>query len=385
MPVTPESLCKKYRYMSTDNLQCLLLDGGLTDEATAILKNELQIRGALNESQNKDNSNGENELVLSMRWYKFYTYIRLPFGIFCNSLIAMSWLNRPSYGTGYTFSFPFINNIIIGAAICLQISVFIGMLKKQRSILPWNELLIVCEAILLSWFSWRHNGFGAFIGSALVGTVWFWLNRIYFRKRSFLFIDTSPENPEITANPSPATMGPSSNTTGSSDAAASWAVEQDSARPVLEELGKTAPDLPATLSSAAVNLPPEELDQQGNIFCVPPPPSSGKGKTEMFKILLKSIFVITALGTLFLVSFPTWGISEYRNGAKIEYDLGRHFVFIGPDISGDSNIMLIYEISYTSLLSQLVFIWIPFILLFIYYLLFIRRSAKSEDIKIIKE
>lgn len=132
------------------------------------------------------------------KFFHFNTYVRLPFNIGVNALIAIYGLGRIEQTAEFSQGTDALIIVILLPLTLLHATVFFGMLKKRRWVISLNEFLLGSEVLLVSLSAGAQNtissksgppGFLIFaIFGAVLGTAaWFWPNRVYFRKRSSMF------------------------------------------------------------------------------------------------------------------------------------------------------------------------------------------------------
>ncbi|MCX7009262.1 MAG: hypothetical protein NTY53_18790 [Kiritimatiellaeota bacterium] len=124
---------------------------------------------------------------LPMRWFFFYTYIRIPIGLLLTSFyVFLGWF-------GMSLARVKIDHSILVVLIVLELLMFglllallIGLHKRKRWgwNLNWAVLVMEVLARALKYISSP----GKFIAVLAVFTlIWFLPNAIYFWKRRFLF------------------------------------------------------------------------------------------------------------------------------------------------------------------------------------------------------
>lgn len=110
---------------------------------------------------------------LPMNWYKFYTYVRLPLGIFIGFITL--------------FTIETIEEALLGMLFLVLLSVlFGGLLKMKRLSFRANYVVLVLEPLLRAYE--RSTDTAVFlVVSVLLLLVWTLPNAIYFNKRAHLF------------------------------------------------------------------------------------------------------------------------------------------------------------------------------------------------------
>lgn len=132
--------------------------------------------------------NSEKDKELSLRWCKFFFYVRIPVGIVLNLFIGVV------ASIEYELFFPFILSII---PVIFLVTLYEGARRKAPWVMKAIFIALVLDAIGIGFSAVRSaesTGIDSvalpfFIGLFLFGTPWVYFNWIYFEKRREYLIE----------------------------------------------------------------------------------------------------------------------------------------------------------------------------------------------------
>ena len=116
-------------------------------------------------------------LGMPVKWYFFYTYVRLPLGIMLSIVLVFTMKGG-------------LELAMNGAAIAFEIAVLIGLLSFKEWGLNLNIILLLLEAYSRAAADPGgevHRGTEFWVRMGILVVIWFVPNIIYFEKRRRLF------------------------------------------------------------------------------------------------------------------------------------------------------------------------------------------------------
>ena len=116
-------------------------------------------------------------LGMPMKWYFFYTYVRLPLGIILSMVMLFTM----------TGGLELAMNV---AAVAFEVAVFFGLLNFREWGLNLNIILLVLEGYSRAAADpggQTYRGTELWVRIGILAAVWFVPNIVYFEKRRKLF------------------------------------------------------------------------------------------------------------------------------------------------------------------------------------------------------
>lgn len=134
-----------------------------------------------------DTTKQPSSKTLSMVWYNFFTYVRLPIGIII-SIISLLLYNYSSFiYDKIALGICFIN-IAMLIFYCLSLYM-LHFKKKETMIYIVIELVIECISVFINSTYYLNDILSSIISLILIFAIWFVPNYIYFNKRKNIFIN----------------------------------------------------------------------------------------------------------------------------------------------------------------------------------------------------
>ncbi|HQO35216.1 MAG TPA: GYF domain-containing protein [bacterium] len=121
------------------------------------------------------------EKGLSIRWFMFYVYVRIPLGIFLGVLSEIMFFPGTYQYDPAMYVFGLIFTVF---DVCMSTFLLVGL--HRRRLWGW-KLNWVCLVLDVLVFPFRAENGIQYVILLIFAVVWLWLNGIYFKKRKCLF------------------------------------------------------------------------------------------------------------------------------------------------------------------------------------------------------